>query len=193
MVHSSPTGAFEGVDWEVIGHCPLHQNFLPFAKFGFGHFLRTLLFEKLWNCLSILHLKAHHPVGKVIALELGSLFDEVAITFFSPHLAEPCLVHVLTERGLLALSPLWPAMPLAPAPEKAPLWAENLAAIAYNLAAIALVLPAKGLLALSLGLLALSNLWLALPLSPASEKAPVRAEDLAALALELTELSDPFV
>ena len=186
MVHPSPTGAFEGVDWEGIGHCPLHQNFLPFAKFGFEHFLRTILFEKLWKCLSILHLKAHHPAGKEIALELGSLFDEVAITCFLPHLAAPCLVQVLNEKGLLALSFLWPAMPLAPAPEKALLWAEDLAAIALAMAAIALVLPEKGLLALSL-------LWPALPLAPAPDKAPVWAENLATLALVLSELSDRSV
>ena len=74
-------------------------------------------------------------------------------------------MQVLNENGLLALSLLWPAMPLAPAPEKALLWAEYVAAIA-------LVLLEKGLLALSLSLLALSNLWPALPLVPAPEKAP---------------------
>ena len=92
----------------------------------------------------------------------------------------------MTEKGLLALSLLWPAMPLAAAPEKAPLWAEGLAAIACNLAAIALVLLEKGMLALSLSLLALSNLWPALPLVPA----PVWDEFLATLALVLSELPD---
>ena len=87
---------------------------------------------------------------------------------------------------MFALSLLWPAMPLAPAPEKAPAWAEDWAAISS-------VLPEKSLLALSLSLLALSNLWPALPLVPAPEKAPPWAEDLAALALVLPELSDLFV
>ena len=84
-VHSAPNESdetlhFEGMLWEGIGHCPLHQNFLHFANIGLENFLRTLLCAKHWNCLPILHLKAHHPAGKVIALEVLSLIDEVAKT-----------------------------------------------------------------------------------------------------------------